>query len=79
MEKYECFRFRIGAVNGPATELCRLVVRGAVLVLLVANVLAIPTAIAARSKVVYGRNSFRRAVDILYYLVQLKKINHFVV
>ena len=45
MEKYECFRFRIGAVNGPATELCRLVVRGSMLLLLLANVVAIPAAI----------------------------------
>lgn len=48
MEKYECFRFRIGAVNGPATELCRLVVRGSILLLLLANVVAIPAIIVIR-------------------------------
>ena len=45
MEKYECFRFRIGAVNGPATELCRLVVRGSMMLLLLAIVVAIPAVI----------------------------------
>eukprot|EP00438_Fugacium_kawagutii_P012852 Skav225690 [mRNA] locus=scaffold2526:76650:82180:- [translate_table: standard] len=48
IEKYECFRFRIGSVNGPATELCRLVVRAAVLVLFLVNVIAIPYAIVIR-------------------------------
>lgn len=47
LEKYECFRFRIGAAHGPATELCRLVVRAAVTLLVVAALLALPCAIAA--------------------------------
>eukprot|EP00913_Durusdinium_trenchii_P031660 g29648.t1 len=48
LEKYECFRFRIGAAHGPATELCRLVVRAAVTLLVVAALLALPCAIVIR-------------------------------
>ena len=46
MEEYECFRFRIGAQNGPATELCHLVVRGSLILLFLANAIAISSAIA---------------------------------
>ena len=46
MEEYECFRFRIGAQNGPATELCHLVVRGSLTLLFLANAIAISSAIA---------------------------------
>eukprot|EP00434_Breviolum_minutum_P025017 symbB.v1.2.022097.t1/scaffold1946.1/size95412/9 len=48
MEEYECFRFRIGAQNGPATELCHLVVRGSLTLLFLANAIAISSAIVIR-------------------------------